>query len=67
MKKFKMEETIMTNKKTMAIEAIIIAAIIIIILMDVWIAASWFNVIFNNGSSEAAMNIWSFNFFRLFH
>lgn len=37
----------------------------IAILFIIWAVASWLNVGFNNYSSEAAKNIWSWNLFML--
>lgn len=53
------------NKQT-AFEILVIVAIILVILVNIWMTASFMNVVINNGSSESVMNIWRWNFFRLF-
>lgn len=40
--------------------------ITMIVLVDIWLVASWLNVAFNNCCPETVGNIWSWNFFTVF-
>ena len=48
------------------IKALGILYMVVTFVFTVWIIASWLNVGFNNHSTEAIQNIWSWNFFKLF-
>lgn len=39
--------------------------ILLIVIFDIWMIASWLNVGFNNASPEAVQNIWTWNFFKV--